>query len=110
LDGARALIWVVWGYQEPERSVYQVAYTEDDRFLVPLQDSSKAMAMLPWVDTIESLTPSEFSNAKPTPKYVPTCSHSMLPLTDLCPPITGRHTLPINLTYSRRHSSLLLIC
>lgn len=75
---------MVWEFQEPERSVYQVAYTEDDRFLVPLQDSSKAMAMLPWVDTIESLTPSEFSNAKPTPKYVPTGSHSLLPFAEPC--------------------------
>lgn len=50
----------------PERSLHEVAKTEDDRFLVEYADNAKFMAALPWVDTIDALTPSEYIANKPT--------------------------------------------
>ena len=52
-----------------ERSSQETAVTDDDNFMVAKTDSSSFMASLPWVDTIEALTPTEYENAKPTAKY-----------------------------------------
>lgn len=63
------LLWTgAWGIQFSERQPENVAAVEDDTFMMMKEDSSKFMASLPWVDTIKTLTPSEYATTRPTAK------------------------------------------